>query len=307
ELPDCQAVIDLWVGWGYTMLDCARVYGHGTSEEYLGQLDLKGCGVDTKAGFTIGQPGHHSASAIRQSVEVSLKALNGHKIRVLYLHLPDRGTPFEETLRKVDKLKKEGLIEEFGLSNHLSWEVAEYVTYAKANGLIQPTVYQGCYNAVERTIEYELIPCLRKPGIRFYAYSPLASGLLAGKILSVDDWTNAAGSRWDTKQTGWLAEMLKTRYAPLLPLLKPLKETLEKYNIRLSEAAQRWLQHHSALTPNDGVILGAGSLEQLEMNINDALTEIISTGEGGPLPGEVVSLLDEAWLKSKVHGVYYAH
>lgn len=62
--------------------------------------------------------------------------------------------------------------EQFGLSNFFSWEVrnsnvclrtllitlaqvAEFVTLGKANGWIQPTVYQGCYNAIERTAEIE--------------------------------------------------------------------------------------------------------------------------------------------------------
>lgn len=36
------------------------------------------------------------------------------------------------------------------------------------------TVYQGIYNALERRVELELFPCLRKFGMRFYAYSLLA-------------------------------------------------------------------------------------------------------------------------------------
>lgn len=47
--------------------------------------------------------------------------------------------------------------QEFGLSNFFSWEVAEFVAIAKKNGWIQPTVYQGRYNAVERGIEAECV------------------------------------------------------------------------------------------------------------------------------------------------------
>ena len=32
-----------------------------------------------------------------------------------------------------------------------------------------------------RQVSNELLPCLRKLGIRFYAYNPLAGGLLTGK------------------------------------------------------------------------------------------------------------------------------
>src|ERR1700683_1356398 len=73
--------------------------------------------------------------------------------------------------------------------HHLSWEVAEIVGICKANGYIQPTAYQGIYNAVHRSIttffvlfvdspldnrgvEAELFPCLRKYGISFYEFNP---------------------------------------------------------------------------------------------------------------------------------------
>lgn len=47
------------------------------------------------------------------------------------------------------------------------------------------------------------------------------------------------------------------------------------------------MQHHSSLTPSDGVILGASSAAQLEQNCEDC--------EKGPLPQEVLEALDEAY------------
>lgn len=54
----------------------------------------------------------------------------------------------------------------------------------------------------------------------------------------------------------------------------------------MTEIALRWLQHHSVLTPQDGIILGASSAKQLEQNCEDS--------EKGPLPEDVVQALDEA-------------
>ena len=62
----------------------------------------------------------------------------------------------------------------------------------------------------------------------------------------------------------------------------------EKHQLRLTEIALRWLQHHSVLTPQDGIILGASSAAQLQQNLEDS--------EKGPLPDEVVKALDEARL-----------
>ena len=55
------------------------------------------------------------------------------------------------------------------------------------NGWLQPTVYQGRYNGLSRNVELELFPAIRKLGIRFYAYNPLAGGMLTGKHLNYEE------------------------------------------------------------------------------------------------------------------------
>jgi aflatoxin B1 aldehyde reductase len=52
--------------------------------------------------------------------------------------------------------------------------------------------------------------------------------------------------------------------------------------------------HHSQLTPEDGIILGASSAAQLKQNCEDC--------EKGPLPQDVVAALDEAARVFVAHG-----
>ena len=91
-----------------------------------------------------------------------------------YLHGPDRSVPYEDTLRAVNECYKEGKFKRFGISNYQSyvmfptsifvlplimlqsWEVAEMVGICKANGWIQPTAYQGIYNAIHRYVPSEI-------------------------------------------------------------------------------------------------------------------------------------------------------
>uniref|UniRef100_A0A8C8TKZ8 NADP-dependent oxidoreductase domain-containing protein n=1 Tax=Peromyscus maniculatus bairdii TaxID=230844 RepID=A0A8C8TKZ8_PERMB len=119
--------------------------------------------------------------SVRSQLETSLKRLQCSRVDLFYLHAPDHNTPIEETLRACHQLQQEGKFVELGLSNYASWEVAEICTLCKNNGWIMPTVYQGMYNATTRQVEKELLPCLRHFGLRFYAYNPLAGGLLTGK------------------------------------------------------------------------------------------------------------------------------
>jgi aflatoxin B1 aldehyde reductase len=70
----------------------------------------------------------------------------------------------------------------FGLSNYAAWEVAEIIGICKQSNYILPKIYQAMYNPITRAIEEELVPCLRKNGIRLVVYNPLAGGYLAGKV-----------------------------------------------------------------------------------------------------------------------------
>ncbi|KAG1737423.1 NADP-dependent oxidoreductase domain-containing protein [Suillus lakei] len=293
-IEDAQKNIDVFASHGHGQIDTSRIYGDGTSEEFISQLDLKGCTVDTKV--CPHAPGDLAPDKIRASLGSSIKTLGKTKIKTFYLHKPDRSVPIEDILRTINELHVEGLFEEFGVSNYNAWEVAEMVGIAGYNGWVRPTVYEGIYNALERRVETELFSCLRHFGIRFYAYSPLAMGLLAGKILSEADMQTASG-RWDPNICR-VAGVLHARYSRFLPILRELKVALDKQGIPISEAAHRWLQHHSGLQPCDGIIIGASNVDQLENNLK--------AHEVGPLPDDVVKLLEDAWGKAKGIAPHYA-
>ena len=76
---------------------------------------------------------------------------------------------------------KEGLLGRFGISNFPAWQVAQVCELCDRHGWKKPDVYQGLYSALQRNVELELFPCLRKYGIAFYEYNPLAGGMLTDK------------------------------------------------------------------------------------------------------------------------------
>lgn len=88
----------------------------------------------------------------------------------------------------------------------------------------------------------------------------------------------------------------KDEYFEALALVRPV---VEANNLTMIETAIRWLVHHSALRitresgGHDGIVTGASNLSQLSGNLDDV--------EKGPLPLEVVAVLDKAWevVKSK--------
>jgi hypothetical protein len=56
------------------------------------------------------KPGDHSPARLKELVQDSVTALNGVKIRTLYLHKPDRSVPFGETVSAIDELHKQGIL-----------------------------------------------------------------------------------------------------------------------------------------------------------------------------------------------------
>lgn len=66
-----------------------------------------------------------------------------------------------------------------------------------------------------------------------------------------------------------------------------LRDICKIHNISMEEASLRWVVFNSALKSDDGVILGASKVSQIESNI--------ATLKNGPLSGELASELDALW------------
>ncbi|KAJ7838225.1 NADP-dependent oxidoreductase domain-containing protein [Mycena olivaceomarginata] len=287
-------LLDLFQKHGHSEVDTARIYTNGTSEEMLGAISWQvrllqlfpsaGIKMDTKLfptkgknmGWLTREEWTHSPADLRKGLGNSLAALKASKLHIFYLHAPDRSVPYEDTLREVNKLHTEGLFERFGLSNYPAWEVAQICEISKRNGWVLPSVYQGLYNAHQRVVEAELIPCLRAYGISFYVYSPLAGGFLTSRYTQ-DQTTFEAGDRFDPARPFAALSRGRNWNEPSFKALDALRPK----------------------ELGDAVIIGASSKKRLEENL-EALNK-------GPLPADVVAALDEGWKKTRVLPFSYSH
>lgn len=219
---------------GGRALDTARNYSPhapGSSEPRLGAVNAGArFSIDTKIA---GAPGHgsfHNGAKIQESVDGSIRDLQlpeGAKVDVIYLHMPDRETPFEETIEALDKAHRQGKFQRLGLSNFTADEVEKIVNISKEKGYIAPSVYQGQYNPIVRSGEQELFPVLRKHDIAFYAWSPAAAGVFAGNQKQA-----RSGGRFDPDVGGM---------APGGPLFLPSEVVVySKLTETLHSLAQAW-------------------------------------------------------------------
>ncbi|XP_006642010.3 aflatoxin B1 aldehyde reductase member 3 [Lepisosteus oculatus] len=285
------AMVRAFLERGHNEVDTAFMYTDGQSETVIGGMGLpQTVKMATKANPWDGKT--LRPESVRSQLETSLKRLRTGRVDIFYLHAPDHQTPLGETLRACQELHKEGKFKELGLSNYASWEVAEVYCICKHNNWVLPTVYQGMYNATTRQVEKELLPCLRYFGMRFYAYNPLAGGLLTGKYKFEDKDSSQPTGRFfgNSWAEAYRARYWKEHHFQAIDVVQKALDVVYGSNKpSMTSAALRWIYHHSQLQGErgDGVIIGMSTMEQLQENL-DASQE-------GPLDPVVVEAFKKAW------------
>jgi aryl-alcohol dehydrogenase-like predicted oxidoreductase len=117
--------------------------------------------------------GPHS---IRYELEESLRRLGTDYVDLYQTHWQDETTPIEDTVGTLMRLKEEGKVCAVGVSNVSLAQLERYHTLGPVDSV------QEEYNMLNRDLEVSLMPYCRANDIAVLAYSPLAQGLLAGKI-----------------------------------------------------------------------------------------------------------------------------
>ena len=303
KIEDNAAMLDKFQEHGHNEIDCARIYGGGSTEERFGELDWQGRGLVMSTKLLPIKRGpfsySHGKEGISSGMEQSLAALRTDAVDLWYLHLPDHNTPYEETLAAVDAMYRAGKFRRFGISTYAAWEVARICELCQRHGWKKPDVYSGLYNPLQRLVEPELFPCLRHYGIAFYMFRPLGKGLLTEKAqrgvtkhgrvdqkVKTDPNAKAAAARGETSEVEFDA-------------VEVIRPVAQKLGMSVAEATLRWATHHSLLDGalGDGVIIGASSPTQLEENVANLQKD--------PLPEKMVEAFDEAWRLVKASATSY--
>ncbi|MBO0841479.1 MAG: aldo/keto reductase, partial [Sciscionella sp.] len=185
---ECAKIVDAYADAGGNVIDTAVNYRGGASEEILGEL-LEGRRDEfvlaTK--YTVSRnPSDPNASGnqrknLRLSLETSLRRLRTDYIDVYYVHIWDRNTPIEETLRAADDAVRAGKVLHIGISDAPAWVVSRANTLAQWHGWTPFSVIQVPYNLLNRDVERELLPMAADLGLSVAVWGPLASGVLSGK------------------------------------------------------------------------------------------------------------------------------
>ena len=266
-----QAALDS----GINFIDTAAVYGFGLSEELVGQA-IKGRPRDqiviaTKCGlrWDIETPTLHASSddnhkiyrslqadSIRWEVEQSLTRLGTDYIDLYQPHWLDPVTPNSAVMDTLLALKTEGKILSIGVCNASAEDLAEF----RAVGPLDSD--QERYNMLDRTREADNLPYCQQQGLAFLAYSPMAQGLLTGKVnpqrTFPEDDIRHGNPKFSSEN--------RQRVANLLTQLQPIADAKQ---IRIEHLVLAWTLEQPGMSH---VLVGARNTEQA---CNNALAGVV--------------------------------
>ncbi|WP_254245176.1 aldo/keto reductase [Hymenobacter sp. BRD67] len=249
---------------GINFIDTANVYTEGQSEEITGQA-LHNLGIRrddvvlaTKVRGKMGD-GPNDAGLTRKHImaqaEASLKRLKTDYIDLYQTHSFDPLTPWEETLRALDDLVRQGKVRYIGASNVAAWQLQKALDTSHYQHLEKYASLQAYYTLAGRELERELGPLLLAEKVGLMVWSPLAGGFLSGKYTRENEKGEGRRSNFDFPPVN------KDRAFDILDKLRPMAEAKGS---TVAALALAWLLHQPVVST---AIIGAKKMEQLDDNL----------------------------------------
>ena len=271
KIPDEQYSIEAIrnaFAHGCTFFDTAEVYspnlsGIGHNEKIVGKAlkDVRDQTVIATKLFLDSSEARRAGSvykAVRRHLEASMERLQTDMVDLYYLHRTG-SVPVEDVAEAMGRLIDEGLIRGWGLSQ-VDTNVIE-----KANAVTPLSAVQNIYSMVERDVEKSVIPFCLKNNIGVVPFSPIASGLLSGKITTETKFEKNDDVR------NWVPQLSKSNIAGNQPIIDLLAEYAEKKNATSAQISLAWMLKKY---PNVVPIPGSKNKERIIENLDASLVEL---------------------------------
>src|SRR5438445_6135778 len=248
------AAVETALGVGCNFFDTADVYGHGHSEELLGQA-LRGHRseiiIATKVGgdFYHGTPRmNFNSDYLEFALGKSCDRLGTDYVDLYQLHNPPVQLIKDgRVFKTLKKLKASGKIRHYGISIHDPQEGLLAMRNSEIGAI------QVVFNILRQEAKNQLFREAAKNDVGIIAREPLANGFLAGKL-------NANS----TFHHGDIRHNFPSDYISQLTLAVGQLRFLESKNRTLAQAALRFVLDHKDVST---VIPGAKSPEQVDEDL----------------------------------------
>jgi len=264
-VDESEAILSRFLQRGGNFIDTSNGYTKGHSETIIGDClgrdrarrDRVVIATKFFSNLYPGDPngGGASRKTIIASCEQSLRRLKTDYIDLYWMHLWDKFTPIDETMRALDDLVQAGKVRYIGFSDTPAWKVAQAQVIAQWRGWTPLAALQIEYSLVERTVEGELVPMALELGLGITPWSPLRGGVLSGKYTRENAKT-ARPERGDRV----LAYLNERTFG----IIDELIRLGRKHAAAPASVALAWLLNKPGVS---SVIIGARRVEQLAENL----------------------------------------
>lgn len=169
EEDEIQA-LELGLALGLRVIDTAEMYGDGRAEK----VTAKALKHSREEAFLVSKvlPSNAGRARLQPSLENSLSRLQTDYLDLYLLHWRG-GVPLQETVEEMEKMKAQGLIKRWGVSN---FDTPDMQELSEITGGEDCAVNQVLYHLGSRGIEYSLLPWMKERALPAMAYCPLAQG-----------------------------------------------------------------------------------------------------------------------------------
>ncbi len=223
--------------FGCTFFDTAEVYGSqlyytGHNEQIVGKAIepfRKEIVLATKLFITPEEYKEGLEETIRRHLKKSLENLRTDYLDLYYLHRVNKEVPLEEVAAVMGKLIDEGVIAAWGVS-----QVAKE-TLEIAHRITPVAAVQNLYNMLERDCEQEIFPYCLENDIAVIPFSPVASGLLSGKVTTATEFEKVDDVR------NWVPQLSKENLGGNKAIVDALTRFAEKKGATNAQIAMAWM------------------------------------------------------------------
>ena len=286
---DSVRIIHKALDAGINFVDTADRYSAGESEEIVGKA-LKGRRDDivlaTKVNGPMGDDPNQRGNSrrwIMAEVDNSLRRLQTDYIDLYQIHRPDPDTDIEETLSAMSDLIHAGKVRVIGSSAMPASDIVEAQWVAERRGLERFRTEQPAYSILNRGIEAEVLPVAQRYGMGTLVWSPLAKGMLTGRIRT--------GQPTDLRRATIFTSFSDE---PRLDAVEQIIPLAEQAGLPMTHLALAFAITHPGVT---SAILGPRTMEQLDDllaaaevalsdDILDRIDEIVPPGTDVGLPDQ---------------------
>ena len=159
---------------GINVIDTAEMYASGHTEEIVGRA-IKEYGRENLFIITKVWNTHLKSQDLLKAAYQSLNRLGTSYVDLYLVHWPNPSVPIAETISAIEKLAKDGLARNIGVSNFNVKELQDAMDAAKT---FEIAANQVEYNYGKREPEANVIPFCERNKVDVIAYTPIMKGHL---------------------------------------------------------------------------------------------------------------------------------